>query len=208
MKKLHILILLLLTLSLTGCLFPVKVPYNTGDKYQSVTGFQKGMHNSSIKIGVSCNTLEFDIDNVGLKIYWAVIEDFMPYFDYENKDIYYYLGIDTRINVKDSDFITSDLNNISDFITLDIFDKNIFDTSDNYIASFNDKGGIDYNYFKEYHIPAEAFKENNGSIKLCIYSIKMNENGELLGHLRAEIDILYSKLDLSTVKFRGEWREN
>ena len=41
MKKLHILILLLLTLSLSGCLFPPKTPTNTGDKYQTKKGFDE-----------------------------------------------------------------------------------------------------------------------------------------------------------------------
>lgn len=208
MKKLHILILLLLTLSLTGCLFPVKVPYNTGDRYQSVIGFQENMEGAPLNIGISCDKLEFDINDVYLNIYWAVIEDFIPHFYYENNDLCYYLGVDTRQNTKTYTFTTKDLYNISDFITLELFKKDILKTSNKYTASFNDKGGIEYNYFKQYHIPSEAFKENIGVIKIVFCSVEINDKGELFGIQRCSFDITYMKLDLTTVKFRGEWREN
>lgn len=142
-----------------------------------------------------------------MNIYWAVIEDFIPHFYYENNDLCYYLGVDTRQSTKTYTFTTKDLYNISDFITLKLFKKDILKTSDKYTASSNDKGGIEYNYFKQYHIPSEAFKENIGVIKIVLYSVEINEKGELFGVQGCGFDITYMKLDLTQLSLEGNGRK-
>ena len=107
MKKLHILILLLLTLSLSGCLFPPDTPTNTGDKYQTNEGFTEKPHGAFAYIGASSNELIFNINEVKLKIYSAIPEE--HFFDYEDESNYSYI-----ITVGQPDFSLNDIFHIED----------------------------------------------------------------------------------------------
>ena len=198
MKKLHILILLLLTLSLSGCLFPPKTPTNTGDKYQTNEGFAEKAHGAFAYIGASSNELIFNINEVKLKIYSAIPEE--DFFDYEDETNYSYI-----ITVGQPDFSLNDIFHIEDIskipnlFLLKTISYNDLISSNKYLCSINDKGGVEYNYFEEYIIPSDVFSEEYGTFYLSIQMLYYDDNRYQIFY-HNYIDILYRKIDLDTIE--------
>ena len=198
MKKLHILILLLLTLSLSGCLFPPTTPTNTGDKYQTNEGFTEDPRGAEAYIGASCNELIFNINEVKLKIYSAIPEEYFG--GYEDESNYSYI-----ITVGQPDFSLreieniEDLTNIPNLFLLKTISYNDLISSNRYLCSINDKGGVEYNYFEEYIIPSDVFSEEHGTLYLSIQILHYDDNRYHIFYYNY-IDILYRKIDLDTIE--------
>ena len=175
MKKLHILILLLLTLSLSGCLFPPDTPTNTGDKYQTKKGFVEFPSGPPAYIGASSNELIFNINEVKLKIHCGILEEYIG--EGEEYSNYSYI-----ISVVQNDFSLSEIENIEDLTNipnlflLKTISYNELISSNKYVCSINDKGGVEYNYFEEYIIPSDVFSEEYGTFYLSIQMLYYDDN--------------------------------
>ena len=202
-KSFLILILLLLTLSLSGCLFPPKTPTNTGDKYQTNEGFTEDPYAISGYIGASSNELIFNINEVKLKIYSGIPEEYFG--GYEDESNYSYI-----ITVGQPDFSLNDIFHIEDvskipnlFLLKTIsYDELI--SSNKYVCSINDKGGIEYNYFEEHIIPSEVFINNSDSFCLSIQQLIYNNNRYYIS-FQNYVDIWYEKIDLETIELQFIW---
>ena len=203
MKKLHILILLLLTLSLSGCLFPPTTPTNTGDKYQTNEGFTEEPRGAFAYIGASSNELIFNINEVKLKIYSAIPEEYFG--GYEDESNYSYI-----ITVGQPDFSLreieniEDLTNIPNLFLLKTISYNDLISSNRYLCSINDKGGVEYNYFEEYIIPSDVFSEEHGTFYLSIQMLYYDDNRYYIS-TRNYVRIWYEKIDLETIELNFIW---
>ena len=72
-------------------------------------------------------------------------------------------------------------------------------SSNRYLCSINDKGGVEYNYFEEYIIPSDVFSEEYGTFYLSIQMLYYDDNRYQIFY-HNYIDILYRKIDLDTIE--------
>jgi len=203
MKKLHILILLLLTLSLSGCLFPPKTPTNTGDKYQTKKGFDEFPSGPPAYIGASSNELIFNINEVKLKIHCGILEKYIGEGEEYSNYSYIISVVQNDFSLREIENI-EDLTNIPNLFLLKTISYNDLISSNKYVCSINDKGGIEYNYFEEYIIPSEVFINNSDSFCLSIQQLYYNNNRYYIS-IRNYVDIWYEKIDLETIELNFIW---